>query len=1323
MAGISFDVTGDNANFLQRLRECEAGVRNTSRQIEESGMSIEQMFERIKNAASYTFVGFSAKEFVSSVAQVRGEFQQLEVAFNTMLGSKEKADDLMQQLIHTAAITPSDLQGVANGAKQLLAYGDSLENVNDDLIRLGNIAAGLSQPLGDIVYLYGTTMTQGRLYTQDLNQFTGRGIPMIRELANLFGVAENEVKDLVTAGKVGFPEVQKVIQNLTNEGGMFYNLMQEQSKTITGQISNIEDAFDTMLNNIGKANEGIINKALFGVSYLVENYEAVGREIMAAVAAYGAYKAVLMSVTALQSLQAAGIASLTTREIIHYGWLVMTKKAQDALNLSMLKNPYVIVAVSAAALVYGIYKLATAETTAEKAVRKHREEHEKFQKSLDERRGKIDSLLRTIQDETETEYAQIKAYEELKVLSPALAEAYKREELATASLTETTKKLNEERDKINYQKLVDNASKWKAAYEIANKATARTNEEIDAIYKIIGKEKGSYIDKQYINEQLRLSNEALNEYNRLKKKAEEEAKPVEVKLMEAQNDRDQIVQEFAAAKMVLEQEQEKLKDSPFSVIPIDVQIRFNNAQEQLRNIDNRIESLQSQQVSSSVTYKEAYEQAKANWKAQIKALQDAQKGTKDEYTKAKKELEDAEKAYKDLGGDTTGKTNKEADKQLEQQQKLADQLLSLRRQNQQDEINLMEEGTEEKLKQIELDYQKELDAIKKQEEEWKKAQGGKLTQEQTDELGKRASNAAQTREKRISDTTKAQIEAERQAMNEYLKEYGDYMEKRQAIAEQYNEKIAKATTEGERLSLGEKMKEELAAVDDEAQKKTSIITKLFDDMSKKTVEDMRAIADEAEKMLSYLNSGEFKTDESGAGLFGLTKEQFEILSKSPEKLESIKNEIANVRNEADAAEPALKKVADGLKDIFSSGGDSKKLKDALASIRSGLNEVMQAAGFLSDSLSSLGDSLGIGALSGIAEGISTAMGVVDSTMKGAEVGSMFGPIGSAAGAALGAVSSLASAIAGIHDRKNEKRIQKLQDQIDVLDKSYEKLGNSIEKAYSKDASGLIEDQNKLLEQQKVLIQQQIREEQDKKKTDNDRIKEWQEQIEDINKVIEENKEKAIDAIFGEDLKSAIDNFADAYAEAWANGEDRATSAKDTVKKMMQQMVTESIKAAIQSSGAMEEIRQKLQEFYADNVLSGWEQDYIYTMAEQLQRELDQQFGWADSLMGGSSTTSQTATGKGFETMSQDTATELNGRFTALQLSNEEIKNQMLASVALCYQLVSISTDGNAILGNILTQHVLTNSYLEDMYEVQKKIYSFMNSTLKTNLESIKKGVE
>lgn len=548
-------------------------------------------------------------------------------------------------------------------------------------------------------------------------------------------------------------------------------------------------------------------------------------------------------------------------------------------------------------------------------------------------------------------------------------------------------------------------------------------------------------------------------------------------------------------------------------------------------------------------------------------------------------------------------------KELEKQKKLQKELLSLRRQNQQSEIDLMKEGSDKKIAQLNLDYDRELDIIRAREKEWREAQGGKLTKKQTIEIRMAKVNAGAKLGNATSDVIHEQIEAEERAMNEYLKEYGSYLEKRQAITELYNEKIAKATTEGERLSLAEGMKKELADVENEAQKSTSIITRLFDDMSKKNITSIRAIADEVEKFLSFLEKGEYSSDNS----FGITKEQFDVLRKSPDQLKAIKDEIANVRREADQMETSFNKVSNGLKKVFTSESDAKKLKEGLAEIEEGMNEIMQAGQFLSDTFSKLGDSFG-GVFGGIAEGFSVAMDTVSSAMSGAKAGSMFGPLGASAGAAIGVVTSLAGAIAKIHDKKNEKRIQRLQDQIDTLDKSYGKLEKSIEKAYSKDASKMIEQNNKLLEQQKILIQQQIREEQDKKKTDDSRIKEWQEQIEEINDVIAENKEKAKDAIFGEDLKSAIDNFANAQAEAWASGEDRAESAKDTVKKMMRQMVTESIKAATESSGAMEKIRDKLKEFYADNVLSGWEQDYIYNMAEELQKEIDRQFGWADSLM-------------------------------------------------------------------------------------------------------------
>ena len=341
---------------------------------------------------------------------------------------------------------------------------------------------------------------------------------------------------------------------------------------------------------------------------------------------------------------------------------------------------------------------------------------------------------------------------------------------------------------------------------------------------------------------------------------------------------------------------------------------------------------------------------------------------------------------------------------------------------------------------------------------------------------------------------------------------------------------------------------------------------------------------------------------------------------------------------------------------------------------------------------------------------------VNSAMQGAQAGSMFGPIGASAGAAIGLVTSLASSIAKIHDSKNEKRIERLQDQIDTLDRSYDNLGRSIEEAYSKDASNLINQQNKLLEQQKLLIQNQIKEEQDKKKTDDERIKEWQNQIEDINQTIEDNKQSAVDAIFGEDVQSAIENFSSSLADAWANGTDASKSARDVVRQMMQQMVTESVKSAIKASGQMEQIRKKLQEFYADNVLTGWEQDYIYNMADKLQEELDKQFDWASDLFKNEeegSSSQQSASSRGFGTeMTHEDAGELSGRFTALQITGEESKEQLIQISQFSKMLVDSNMKCVENIDGLVNLTIISNQHLENIAKHTRLLVSIEDLLVK-----------
>lgn len=329
---LAFKATLDIDQFNVSAQAMERNIRRVSDTAVSESEDMEQSILKFaQNGAKYIvsyLVGQGMGSLLQSIVSVRGQFQQLEIAFETMLGSGTKAHALMNQMADTAAKTPFDLQGVAGGAKQLLAYGESADKVNDTLVRLGNIASGLSIPLSDIVYLYGTTMVQGRLYAQDVRQFTGRGIPLVKELAAMYGKTAEEINGMVSEGKIGFPEVEKVLKKLTNQGGQFYNLMEKQSASLTGQISNLGDAWDMALNKIGERNQDIFSKGISGATYLVEHLDDILRIVKAITIAYGSYRgAVILNTLATKGYTGVALLDNTVRQA-----KIALMKADDVLT-------------------------------------------------------------------------------------------------------------------------------------------------------------------------------------------------------------------------------------------------------------------------------------------------------------------------------------------------------------------------------------------------------------------------------------------------------------------------------------------------------------------------------------------------------------------------------------------------------------------------------------------------------------------------------------------------------------------------------------------------------------------------------------------------------------------------------------------------------------------------------------------------------------------------------------------------------------------------------------------------------------------------------
>lgn len=794
---------------LDRINKKMDALKGSSAEAKKGLSGLENMSDRLKQSLMGLGMAFSMKGLVSEIANVRGQFQQLEVAFNTMLGSADKADALMAQLVRTAAITPFDLEGVAQGAKQLLAYGMEAEKVNETLIRLGDIAAGLSMPLNDLVYLYGTTMAQGRLYTQDLNQFTGRGIPMIQELAKVFGVAESKVKDLVEAGRVGFPEVQKVIENLTGEGSKFGGLMEEQSKTISGQIRNIKDDIASMFNDMGKQSEGVINTTLSGVTYIVEHYEQFGRVLMGLVATYGTYRTACMTVAAVHSLITVGIGGMTAAEAIHYGWIVMVEKAQKLLNATMLSNPYVLVATAIAGVVAMMISMKTETELIKAADEAYEAQKQKVIEAEEEHKRKMEELCSIAGDEAlstdtrrealnrlEQKYPSIFAkydteYEKLRNIKKIKQEIAELE--AGQSITKPKNELGNVNKRIQELEAKQKTERWKMSYGSLHRAGGLSREE-EAELKSLQQR------QQNLNKQVR--KDAVNAYfedltgvsnNDLKKQIKE--------------------RENLMARM-------KMSGRKYGYTTNDGKnIRGTYTMDELQYQLNKLRSERNRRNEPRRSSSDWGAADKKAYQAALKEYNDFVRNgsnnlTKEEYDKKAKELKektelakkeyDSRKAGTDKDSDRAEKDAAKAEAAEERRkqvkEKVGQELVALQRKNDKEEIDTMQEGLEKKLRQIENDYQAQKDAIDKQETAWKRdnkkagiaTEANGLTKEQTDAIKEANALNEKSRSKAIEDANKEALKEELLAMTDYLKEYGTIQEQKYAIAKEYAEKIKEA---------------------------------------------------------------------------------------------------------------------------------------------------------------------------------------------------------------------------------------------------------------------------------------------------------------------------------------------------------------------------------------------------------------------------------------------------------------------------------------------------------------------------------------------------
>ncbi len=1328
---INLTVVIDNDEAIKKLKELQNVAKQSTSSVVSDAERMDSAFNNLKGSIAELAGAAALGMFVNKVIQVRGEVQQLEVAFETMLGSKAKAEALMADVINLAAKTPFGLQDVSNATKMLLAYGSTAEQVTDEIKMLGNIASGLSIPLNDMIYLYGTTRTQGRMFTQDLRQFMGRGIPLAEELAKQFGVSKDKVGELVTEGKVGFDEMAKALSAMTSEGGKFNGLMDKQSQTIAGQISNLEDSIYQMFNAIGESQQGTISKGISMVSSLVENYEKVIDVISHLIIVYGAYKAAVMAVAAAQS-----VASML--KIVKTLYDVAKGAQTAAAAFSLLSGSTkgwvglatgVISAIGISMMDFGQKAETATETMGELEQAAHDEYIE------------VNKLVFRLQDANTSESERREILEELRSINPDIVDGIDAESIAFGKLTSNLKNYNDEQAKrvqlaaINDR--ITNAAerKGKAELELAD-AKLALKKDVDTIvaeYLTSGKLPSIVYDQKYYAGQ----------------PGDTAKKKVEARLKDAVRRRAQNLitdEEFAEILNTLD-EGITIYDpmageyrSFRSFFKYNVQgIKETGALKTIRAAEKEIEAANkdlekttkdSQYLLSTFGFlnednsngtngggeEEQYLEAKINaykaWVTELQKLQAIERGevkaTVDAWNTQIQNEENARKAYEALGGVTnkgrTKKTEKENNEAEKKHVELNKALLKADEDYAQAVVDLMEEGEAKKLAQIEVNYEKEKKAIDKEVEELKKLQDGSLTPEQEEQFDKRYDALEAKKQRNIADVKAA----ESKAMNEYLAEYGTYQEKLLAIKELYDEKITNAINEGERKTLEAERDTLIAEYEEQVSDWANSLVDMTTAQLNKMLAELQAQVEAKEQAFNALDNSDSEDAKKYREEINKLKAQIaalnEELGKTSRKADD-KNWDESVQTFQEIAR-AANEAADGIAEFDEDLGNTLRSIAQLAS--TGLNlvvvikKITDAAWTGAAAISAMEKaSLILAAISAAIQVVSTLFNLFRQSDEVEETkrqfkelndelvrlhklaridsveGTIFGP--NPFGNFINNLKAMQDALKDFEASKQAIRekdaqyidsivgwnpdgtaqtikiaqgSQNLNDAIANMqvmtkhktwftDREYADLGDLVPDLF--DEFG-----NVTLEGLQNLQNSDVWENLDKK--DRELIEQMIADWEDYNAAVEAT-EKYLSDVFG----NLGDDITNALLDSFKNGTDAAEAFGEATGKILDRLASDIVNMALiqpimdEAEAELLELQKKLRD--GDITYEEYLQQTKAVVDEAANKAKDRaddasELYEAAGIEQGSGSTQ--ATSKGFQTMSQETGSELNGRFTDIQ---------------------------------------------------------------------------
>ena len=1333
---------------VKKLRDEYTLYKNDGRQVVETNEGIAISW---KKALAVIGGAGVLKALGSEMIRVRGEFQSMQTAIETMVG-KDMAGQLIPQIKELAKISPLTMSDMVGAEKMMLGFNIQAEDTIKYLKAISDISMGESSKFNSLTLAFSQMSAAGKLMGQDLNQMINAGFNPLQIISEKTGKSIATLKDEMSKGAVSAEMVQQAFIDATSAGGKFYNMSENASKTINGQLSMMQDALDSVFNELGTKSESVIMDGIQMTTSLIRNYETVGKVLAGLVVTYGTYRTAVMLVTAAESKHTLVEIGLTNARL----W---ARKAQLALNAAMLTNPYVALTVVISGLATAMWAMSDSTTAAARAQKEYNGIKDAALKKEQEHKLKIEELLTAARDESLATLTRQKSLEELRKEYPKIFEQYDIEKLKLEDILKLKQKINEEDSRRSVQGRRDdyNALKQTIAnqrryLQLFDNPDLRKNmsDSDKEIWKMFSGNQ-SYVQ---VREQMEKNSELLKKYQK-----------------------DMLDDNISAYKSNLKNYSKEKLEAELKLAQSSASKRngfvVNGMMVKGGDLESIISSINGAlaKKKSPTTYKQDYEKAKKDWDDAKKKLseieKDKSKFTSKQYEEAKKRAETTEKAYKNLGG-ITGSSLTKQENQTEKLRKQTDKYNVLlekqaleQKRNAEDlqmrvdeaRIKAMDEGSAKTIAEMELNFEKEMQAIDRQKEDAlrKKIEDARTAWDANPENKGKSFDAtgielSDNERKHFDELYKAAIANNEKAYKDLTEQYLSYTDERLAIEKKFNDDIA-VLQEARKKAEAKGDASEIAKIDRSVEKRTEVknedIFKLDAEQFKKNMNweqvfgNLDKVSTDTLKKLK-VNLKDFISSQKDLSPENL-KELVDAIERIDDKVsernpfEAMSVSFKSLKDATDAQREAQEVYNKTLKE----GTDEEK-KNAKATLESAKNNkqkaISEATTVLHHGVDEIGQYVDAGnQVIGIMETLGTKTPEwLEGTMSG--FGEMLDGLGSidlmkpmsivtgglqTIKGALTSITSLGGAInwSGSNAKEVQDSINRLADRNETLQTSIESLTDEIKASkgtksvaayrsayeYQKEQNSnylnIAREQAGYHNSHKSWqyymrwsaedlkwIQQNINknftgtsslweltpEEMEKLRSNVDIWTKMQnagkggygervtdkldDYIEQAGK-LEELTDNLYEGLTGMSFDSMYDSFVSSLMDMGKSAEDVAD---DISKYFMQAMLSNAIG---------EQFSDKLRTWY-DKFGEAMKDDG--TLDNNERKELmDEYMGYVDEAMKlrdelaaatgydkiSQESTSQSASSKGFQVMSQDTGEELNGRFTALQIAGEEIKNQ------------------------------------------------------------------